>query len=47
MKQYKIGDQLKCIKDVETSYFEMTNPYFIIPKTQLQLLSEQKLLHLK
>lgn len=32
MKQYIIGDKLKCIKDVETSYFEMTNPYFIIPK---------------
>ena len=32
MKQYIIGDKLKCIKDVNTTYFEMTNSRFIIPK---------------
>ena len=32
MKQYKIGDKLECLEDIETVYFEMTNPYFVIPK---------------
>ena len=43
MKQYKIGDKLECIEDIETGYFEMTNPYFIIPKGTIATVVEAEI----
>ena len=42
MKQYKIGDKLKCIKDANTTYFEMTNPRFVIPKDTIVAITGAK-----